>query len=574
MQYGSSADLLADIGVWAQAVRDRSLSEQHVPGVFAALEEAKAERLETEIDPFLVIMLCGPTAVGKSSLINRLAGSPISQVGVGATTRGTVIYVHAEDNPERLFEYCSDLGNMLCEPASVVRHTCDGLRGKVIIDTPDIDSVILQNREKTRKLVHCTDLVLFVVSPEKYKNLNAIRWIADQRGERAIAFVMNKWDAGGLGFHHAQRGEVLAGFGSELSVAGFHAPVLFHTTTLESLGSASYEEEDEFGRLVEWIHDGISQATAVALQARRRRAAWGRLAAKIAAATPASLTDHPFVTDLPSRIRLPKQRALEAAQVTALSVSIPRSAEFAAPRTPGLLGAWLQLCMQINLWWSAKLAQFPVEQGTLARSPDVEFRRLVDDLVVHASLLRFAFGPVRDNWQGIAAKFSAEVTELPKSLATQIAINGLRPSSRKLCGIVAHVSVELSIASALALAFWRLAEDFLSGHYAAGGLILSTSALLLAVIAIGHGASTLFFPSPSRQGKRIASIRLTKLVNEAWAGLQHAVDDHVAAVERLAKHGRDLLRACDEEVTRLSGETGEPLVERLFPEDRLAPILE
>ena len=56
------------------------------------LAESFGERLDRDDDPLLVVMLCGPTAVGKSSLINALAGADIARPGLGATTRVAMLY--------------------------------------------------------------------------------------------------------------------------------------------------------------------------------------------------------------------------------------------------------------------------------------------------------------------------------------------------------------------------------------------------------------------------------------------------------------------------------------------------
>jgi energy-coupling factor transporter ATP-binding protein EcfA2 len=194
------AHLIDEGEQWVAALARRGLISEPVAATLReAFVQARNERLDAAEDPLLVAMLCGPTAVGKSSLINALAGAEISRPGLGAETPAAFIYVHERDDPARLFEYGQVLGRLGGAEASLIRHARDDLLHKVLVDTPDIDSAVRRHRETTAVLVHCADLVLFVTSPEKYKTMQGAAWIAEQREQRAIAFVLNKWDRDGSG---------------------------------------------------------------------------------------------------------------------------------------------------------------------------------------------------------------------------------------------------------------------------------------------------------------------------------------------------------------------------------------
>ena len=103
----------------------------------------KADGLDIE-RPVLVVMLMGGTGVGKSTLMNALAGAPVAQASYARpTTRDPVVYFHQSVNPDRL-----DPALRLCR---LSRHDRDSLRDKVIVDTPDLDSNDTANRDRPNR---------------------------------------------------------------------------------------------------------------------------------------------------------------------------------------------------------------------------------------------------------------------------------------------------------------------------------------------------------------------------------------------------------------------------------------
>src|SRR5438105_2808980 len=128
---------------WGVELRERGLGDEaNLDRLQAMLAQAYGERLDAPADPLLVVMLCGPTAVGKSSLINAIAGAEISCPGLGATTNAAVLYVHERDDLSRLFEYGEAVGQLARQPHTVIRHRRAALRREVLVDAPDIDRVV------------------------------------------------------------------------------------------------------------------------------------------------------------------------------------------------------------------------------------------------------------------------------------------------------------------------------------------------------------------------------------------------------------------------------------------------
>src|SRR5436309_807534 len=179
----------------------------------------KAEALDVE-QPLLVIMLMGGTGVGKSSLLNALAGGAIAQASfTRPTTRDPIVYHYRSLRPERL-----DPALRHCK---LVAHDRAELENKVLVDTPDLDSNEPANRVKLEELLPVADVVLYVGSQEKYHDQIGWELFRAQRRRRAFAFVLNKWDRclhdGASGLRPDE--DLLRDLASE----GFQNPLLFRT---------------------------------------------------------------------------------------------------------------------------------------------------------------------------------------------------------------------------------------------------------------------------------------------------------------------------------------------------------
>jgi hypothetical protein len=139
-------------------------------------------------EPVLVVVLAGGTGVGKSALINALAGAPIAVVG---DTRPTTTTLHVYHH------YAVAAGALPTELASVasfVSHDRPELRTKVLIDTPDLDSFATQHRTLTRQVLKAAGLVLYVFSPEKYLDERTWSVLREEQHFSASAAVLNKTD--------------------------------------------------------------------------------------------------------------------------------------------------------------------------------------------------------------------------------------------------------------------------------------------------------------------------------------------------------------------------------------------
>ncbi len=136
-----------------------------------------------DLEAPLLAVVGGSTGAGKSTLVNSLAGRVVSRSGVlRPTTRAPVLVHHQHDarwfTTPRILPNLSRISGgegVHDDPGSVRLVTSDGLPpGVAVLDAPDIDSVVAQNRNLARQLLHAADLWIFVTSAARYAD--AVPW--------------------------------------------------------------------------------------------------------------------------------------------------------------------------------------------------------------------------------------------------------------------------------------------------------------------------------------------------------------------------------------------------------------
>ncbi|MEW2414984.1 dynamin family protein [Streptomyces sp. NPDC046866] len=167
--------------------------------LLAQLDDYLVPRLKAPEAPLLAVV-GGSTGAGKSTLVNSLVGRQVSEAGVlRPTTRVPVLVCHPDDHhwfagmrvlPDLLRVWAppgdddpypdtgraDDAGREDGAPTRELRiETVTGLpRGLALLDAPDIDSLVVENRTLAAELICAADVWVMVTTASRYAD--AVPW--------------------------------------------------------------------------------------------------------------------------------------------------------------------------------------------------------------------------------------------------------------------------------------------------------------------------------------------------------------------------------------------------------------
>ncbi len=308
--------LLARVGALEDALElgGERLDPGAVADARAALTRLR-ERLELGVD-HTVVALAGGTGSGKSSLFNRISGLQFAEVGVRRPTSSQVTACVWGPGADAVLDWLGVPPDLRIQRESLLDGEAEApLRGLVLLDLPDHDSVEPAHREVVDRLLPQADLLVWVVDPQKYADeaLHAgyLRTLAGQ--DTSMLVVLNQVDT----VRPQERGALLEDVSRLLAEDGLpQVPVV--------AASASTDEG------VPDLRAGLAQVVAGRSLAARRAeqevaAAARRLTDGVASRepAPAALATAPIVTSLAEASGLPAVTDAVAAAVRGRGVRVP-----------------------------------------------------------------------------------------------------------------------------------------------------------------------------------------------------------------------------------------------------------
>ncbi len=250
------SDLVKQAQDWAQQlVNECWLTEVQVQALLNDDFQSVQTLFDASVEAPLVVAFLGGTGVGKSTLLNRLAAKNIAKTGVvRPTSKEVTLFHHADIHINQLPE------GFPLEKIRIDKHFEEKNRHIIWIDMPDFDSTEQSNQGIVLDWLPHIDVLIYVVSPERYRDNKAWQLLLAEGGKHAWVFVLNQSD-------RAQP-EQYEDFEKQLHKAGFNQPLIYQSCCIDDDLAASI---DEFSALQAMMQKLATKKTVKQLAARSEK---------------------------------------------------------------------------------------------------------------------------------------------------------------------------------------------------------------------------------------------------------------------------------------------------------------
>lgn len=210
----------------------------------------------------LRVALVGSTGAGKSTLLNALAGAPLAEEGTSRpTSRQAVAYAPLG----------ADLGRLESVVGQVVRYAPrddSPWKGQVLVDTPDLNSVAVENRERALQVLAECDVAVVVLHRGSVAEARPNQALRPFARRRTLLLVLNYADQLG-----AEARATLSAQAARVAVETLGAevpPPVFVVSAARARDGQPGEDWDALGTALRHFAE-----ESVALQVRARNSAQG-----------------------------------------------------------------------------------------------------------------------------------------------------------------------------------------------------------------------------------------------------------------------------------------------------------
>ena len=194
---------------------------------------------------FLTIGLLGGTGVGKSTLMNALAGSAIASTSHRRPhTNKVLVYRHAAVNP-------LPAQTMADMPWHEITHQVSTIQQILLCDLPDFDSLMGQHREHVLSFLEHLDVLVWVTSPEKYADGRFYEFLdLVPKAAQNFYFLLNKVDLLFRGRSqetgYEQMARIARSFQDHVTESGIAEPFVYTLAAEEAVNSDHLAHWNQF----------------------------------------------------------------------------------------------------------------------------------------------------------------------------------------------------------------------------------------------------------------------------------------------------------------------------------------
>jgi energy-coupling factor transporter ATP-binding protein EcfA2 len=475
-----------------------------------AVARTRAQLLGTP-EPILTVALAGGTGAGKSTLINALAQAAIAETSPRRPTTTTLHAYHHRDVAS------GGLPVELAPEAVFVPHEHAALRSKVIVDTPDLDSYATHHRAATRALLKAAGLVLYVFSPQNYRDERTWSVLREEKRFSACAVVLNKIDL----VTPEELEAITDDLRHVLARLGLPGVRMFRTIATAHLAGEHEAPPtwaagaDDLVALRAFLERELQNSDIARLLQKQQARVFAHLQAEIDRVAPAKLLEQldeatVAVSERIDRAATRLHRALADQLAGAQAALVPRATLRLHARFWGPFRTWLAItdCLRFGLPSLVRrfLNDAPHGDLTPVKPPSIGSRSTAADLLrdeadVVQSLL-YARGLPIERWRTVTAQ--ADGSQLMADIATTLEAHfeAVAAASAGRGGAVVWMISTLGRlvpAVFVLIGLYVMGRDLLAGNYLGLPLLGHLFAMLILTFLALQGVASLFLPSGRRQ---------------------------------------------------------------------------